>query len=196
MAFYRILGISDEEFATNESVKAAAERCRELLKNECPETRLASSIEYINNIEHILVSKEGRECYNNIVQSEHTYTSPLRASLILKRITWFNQYSDVALGDSLLYNLKEISESRPHYQFLVHPPYTNTLKCRWCDKNLVKSDIVSVMCKCDSRCGHEECLNKFMSEHSRCPVCRHKLLRRESISKYMFFNKNSKYIVR
>jgi hypothetical protein len=34
-----------------------------------------------------------------------------------------------------------------------------------------------------------------MRKHKRCPVCRTKLLLRQRVSKYMFFNKNPRYIV-
>ncbi len=203
MSLYEILGLPQPcgsvAGPTQEAIEAAAERCRELLKRECPPPQLESSIAYIDSIEAILATEEGRACYNSIVSSQHSSISPLRASLILKRISWFNMGANAAFGDSFLYNLRRLSERETAAHSLLAEEAGSgaplELKCRWCSTPVAQKDVVSVMCKCDSRCGHIQCLQGFLSKHKRCPVCRHKLLRRQTISKYMFFNKDPKYVV-
>ena len=194
MSFYDILKISPTD--DDDTVHHAAMICREQLNSSCPKHILKESLDYIDHIELILSSEEGRECYNNIIQCENSYVSPLRALLILKRISWFNVCSKVGFGETFLKRLREISKIDDEDVPELVTSRSRRLQCRWCDKELKHADIRSVVCRCDSRCGHSACLERFMSEHTRCPVCRHKLLRRESLSKYMFFCKDPKYIVR
>ena len=193
MALYDILGLASSTVDTS-SLQVAANRCRDDLREKCPPTRLDESLHYIDSIEYILGTKEGRECYDNIVQSYTTYISPLRASLILKRVSWFNACSKVSFGDSFLDRLREISTCSSNTPSLLSSQISD-LNCRWCEKKLLRKEIDSVVCKCDSRCGHTECLQTFLKQHRRCPVCRSALLRRNEVSKYMFFCKDPKYII-
>ena len=193
MSFYQILNIDQD--CDKAAISSAAKVCREELQNYCPRHSLASAISYIDSIEFILSSEEGRECYNNFIQCDDSYVSPMRALLILKRLRWFNVHSSVGFGETFLSRLQDISSAVSDTPNLVDS-WSEQLKCRWCDEKLDQSEIVSVVCRCDSRCGHSACLERFVSQHGRCPVCRQKLLRRDQLSKYMFFCKDPKYMVR
>ena len=192
MSFYEILGV--EKSCSADDIECAAKSCVKQLHDDVHGEMKQKTIDYIKSIASILLSEEGRECYDNIMSTKQSYTSPLRASLILKRVAWYNNISTVQFGESFLQHLQSTSRE------LRAPPLrcggTKDLKCRWCDDRLAKKDIHTVICDCDSRSGHTECVNEFVKEHKRCPVCRHPLLLRHKISKYMLFNKNPKYIVR
>ena len=93
MTLYRILDVTAK--ATDEEIVRAAAECRSVLRKRCPPAMLDASISYIDKAESILVSVEGRECYESIVGAHDSCISPLRAFLILKRIYWFNFMSGV-----------------------------------------------------------------------------------------------------
>ena len=49
-------------------------------------------------------------------------------------------------------------------------------------------------CKCSARIGHVGCADKFAKEYkNKCPVCRGMLLKRYTISKYMFWGIDKKF---
>lgn len=194
MSFYEILGV--DETCSPADIEAAAQTCVKRLTDEVPEGMKQKTIDYIQSIASVLLLKEGRECYNNILGTKQSYTSPLRATLILKRVAWFNGVSNVQFGESFLVHLRHQSVSQGAVAPALRCGASTNLKCRWCEEKMEKHQIHTVICDCDSRSGHSDCVQEFMKEHKRCPVCRHKLLPRRNISKYMFFNKNPKYIVR
>lgn len=193
MALYEILGVSCD--ATVEEIEAAVVSCRERLRHECPPEKLEACLEYMSSVKKILTSNEGRACYDNIESCRHSYVSPLRGSLILKRVYWYNLLSDVGFGNTFTEHLRRFASMKEAAPLLEVSGCVD-LKCRWCDEALVKGKMSTVICNCDSRTGHPSCVQKFMYTHKRCPVCRTKLLLRNRVSKYMLFCKNPKYIVR
>ena len=195
MSFYDILGV--ESTCSASDIEVAAQTCVKRLDDDVPESMKEKTIDYIRSIATLLLSEEGRECYDNILCTKQSYTSPLRASLILKRVAWFNGMSNIQFGESFLAHLRQIGTgSVGTVTPSLHCGECKDLKCRWCDEKLKKREIHTIMCDCDSRSGHFACVQEFLGQHKRCPVCRHPLLMRHKISKYMLFNKNPKYIVR
>ena len=193
MSLYQILNV--DRLCGVEEIHKAAALCRSRLESECSSSMLPAAINYINTIEYLLSHPEARECYDNIDSAKDNYITPLRASLILKRVQCYNAVSNVSFGDSFLCELRKQSKSSFSNAPLVGDT-SKKLKCHWCDKCIDKTDVMTALCKCSSRSGHASCVNRFVSEHGRCPVCRTKLLMRSEVSKYMLFCRDKKYEVR
>jgi hypothetical protein len=193
MSFYEILGVTP--LSSDDEIKNAANSCKTRLHIEAPEEFKEKTIAYINSIATLLLSPEGRQCYDSILSTSGNYVSPLRASLIIQRIHWYNSVSDVRFGESFLEELRNRQAQTIKHTALIDYKDNDELKCRWCDRPLCNGNIHTTICNCDSRSGHYECVKLFMRKHKRCPVCRTKLLLRQRVSKYMFFNKNPRYIV-
>ena len=107
MSFYEILGV--EKSCSADDIEWAAKSCVKQLHDDVHGEMKQKTIDYIKSIASILLSEEGRECYDNIMSTKQSYTSPLRASLILKRVAWYNNISTVQFGESFLQHLQSTS---------------------------------------------------------------------------------------
>lgn len=151
---------------------------------------------YLHQIATILLDPSARQCYDAWLDA-CIAPSPEKCLLTKARLQWFNttSQSSAILFDQSMLDRMNIETSKDD---TVEPTETATTKpiCRCCHKSFSFSEPYAVLhCHCTTRVGHIKCMDAFYksTKAKKCPVCRQKLLRRQQVSKYLFWNVKDKY---
>ena len=148
---------------------------------------------YLKSAAAMLLDPSARQCYDAWLDALR-HPSPEKKKLTRSRLLWFNDTeSRVYFSESMLKILGDGTVSPPpkipKTSVRVQP---QCRVCRCCFK--FSEQYLVLHCHCTTRVGHVECLNDFVERvNNKCPVCRQHLLKRNQVSKYLFWNVKEKY---
>ena len=148
---------------------------------------------YLKSASAMLLDPSARQCYDAWLDAVNN-PSPEKNKLTRSRLLWFNNTgSRVYFSESMLKNLTSETVVAP--QKISKTSMGSQPRCRVCRCCFKFSDKYLVLhCHCTTRVGHVDCLNGFVDRvKNKCPVCRQHLLKRNQVSKYLFWNVKEKY---
>ncbi len=147
--------------------------------------------EYISICSNMLLDPGLKDCYDAWLSS---LVNVQEQSVAKARLSYMNSRKcQVRFGSKCFEMLNRAGSMR-----MVQEPSKEVKetgpKCRWCREVFDMKSFTTLQCKCTARIGHEGCAEKFVTDYkNKCPVCRSNLLKRNEISKYMFWGVNKKF---
>lgn len=145
---------------------------------------------YVNCSASLLLEPSTKDCYDNIL----TAKTPEIQTLAKARVSYLNAKGGYVKFDESIYEQLPLANELPSIKILNKKRKKCDLSCRWCRKPFELDKYMIYQCKCSARIGHVGCADKFAKEYkNKCPVCRGMLLKRYTISKYMFWGIDKKF---
>ena len=149
---------------------------------------------YLKSSAAILLDPSARQCYDAFLNATQSNATTASKKLTRSRLLWFNSNaSDIVFSQEMIDMIqiepnktpkkkqKRCIKSKPHCRECLAPFDFN-------------QPYLVLQCHCTTRVGHPTCLEGFNSRvGGKCPVCRQTLLKRQQVSKYLFWNVKQKY---
>ena len=184
-----------EQWNFNSVLQKLTERIGPLEASLHAQTVYREGETYLKSAAAMLLDPSARQCYDAWLNARSSSNDQQR-KLTRSRILWFNNNSQTILfSEAMLQDLK----SRKEITIVKknNKRYRLTPQCRACRKDFnLSGEYLVLHCHCTTRVGHTKCMTEFSAKaKGKCPVCRQVLLKRQQISKYLFWNVKEKYKV-
>ena len=149
---------------------------------------------YLKSSAAILLDPSARQCYDAFLGATQSGATTATKKLTRSRLLWFNSNASTITFSKKMIDSLQI-EAKP-------PPKKKQKRCikakPQCRECLAPFDFnqpyLVLQCHCTTRVGHPTCLEGFHDRvKGKCPVCRQTLLKRQQVSKYLFWNVKQKY---
>jgi hypothetical protein len=149
---------------------------------------------YLKSSAAILLDPSARQCYDAFLNATLPNATTASKKLTRSRLLWFNSNASEIIFSPEMIDLIQIEPTqtpkKKQKRCIKSKP-----QCREC---LAPFDFnqpyLVLQCHCTTRVGHPECLKGFNKRvRGKCPVCRQTLLKRQQVSKYLFWNIKQKY---
>jgi hypothetical protein len=149
---------------------------------------------YLKSSAAVLLDPSARQCYDAFLDAMGPSGTEPKKKLTRSRLLWFNNNSkDIQFSKNMI-DMIQIGSTEPpkKKQKLT---ITSKPQCRQCRGTFdFNKPYLVLHCHCTTRVGHKECLETFSKRvKDKCPVCRQQLLKRQQVSKYLFWNVKEKY---
>lgn len=150
---------------------------------------------HISRIIQILTEPGARDCYDAWLNA----STMEQKQLTNARIQWYNanrQEHQVGFSKDFLF---EGYSAPTTSNIKVVPSNTKECReilCRYCRTTVNEDPPHIIKCHCTARIGHRKCGNEFLSTYeNKCPICRENLCIRKDVSKYLFWNTDSRWSI-
>lgn len=149
---------------------------------------------YLKSAAAVLLDPSARQCYDAYLDAMGDCGTSSKKKLTRSRLLWFNNNTNnIEFSQTMIDNMRvDVPEPPKKKQ---KRSVKSKPQCRECLAAFDFSEPYLVLhCHCTTRVGHTQCLEGFSSRvRHKCPVCRQTLLKRQQISKYLFWNVKEKY---
>jgi len=150
---------------------------------------------YLKSTAAVLLDPSARQCYDAFLDAMGPTGTEPKKKLTRSRLLWFNNNSkDIQFSQDMI-DMIQIGSSEGPAKKKQKLTMKSKPQCRQCRGTFEFNKPYLVLhCHCTTRVGHKECLESFSKRvKHKCPVCRQKLLKRQQVSKYLFWNVKEKY---
>jgi len=149
---------------------------------------------YLKSCAAILLDPSARQCYDAFLGAIQSSATTASKKLTRSRLLWFNSHASTITFSTEMIDMIQIEANKPPKKKQRRVANTKP-QCRECLTSFdLNQPYLVLQCHCTTRVGHLPCLEGFHERtKGKCPVCRQTLLKRQQVSKYLFWNIKEKY---